>query len=396
MNQEEMIVEAGRCVKCGLCLPHCPTYGLTLDEGDSPRGRIALIQALASSELPSERGHFHLDRCLGCRACEAACPSGVRYGELIGNAWCLPHKRPHTTILRALKQLTKMVYQPWSGSLLKIYQRTPLQTIGRHSGSTTVKALDQLLPANTEKIKLKSHYPATGTASGKIGLFTGCISRITEAALIHGAIKLLNQLDIDVIIPEDQRCCGALHQHSGDEEGTLTLAKRNQQAFNNQPLDALITLASGCAAHLIEYPSLGTPFSPPVADISHYLLHQINPDQFKLNPLSKRVYLHNPCTLRNVLKQSDTVETLLRLIPGIDLKLMPQEGCCGGAGSYLLTQPEMSEQLRQHNLSTITPESGDILVTSNTGCALQFSRGFRKDGLDIEVLHPIELITRQL
>ncbi len=396
VNRDQILQEADRCVKCGICLPHCPTYNMTRDEGDSPRGRIALIQALVAGKVTSQRLHDHLDRCLTCVACEPACPSGVKYGKLIDATRALTHKHPGFFEKLQRSLITQQTYKGWSRPLLRIYQSSGARRIIRTVGSKKIRRLDALLPEIEESTPW--NYPATdihNTPQRRIALFTGCIARITEHSAIGAAIRVMRRLKIEVIIPSNQGCCGAMHAHTGAPATADTLAEVNVAAFNALNVDATLYLASGCGAQLASYGDDGHNLTAPVMEVSQYILNLPEFDSLLLRPLAKRVALHTPCSLKNVLKGEEAPALLLRRIPGLVLVPLPDSGCCGAAGSYLLDQPEMSDRLRDMTLNQLIETKPDILATSNTGCALHLGSGIRQAHLPIEVVHPVQLIERQ-
>jgi len=204
------------CVQCGLCLPHCPTYRLNLDEGDSPRGRISLIQAWVGVDIASRASQIHLDRCLGCLACESACPSGVRYGELIDGIRALDHRSESLLRSILLKMASELPYREITGKLLRLLQRSGLFGLAKW-GPARVRRLYNLLPNLDAVPPLEPIYPAVFNRQARVGLFTGCVARITERSALDAAIRVLNHLGMEVVVPPLQRCCGAMHQGEGGE-----------------------------------------------------------------------------------------------------------------------------------------------------------------------------------
>jgi glycolate oxidase iron-sulfur subunit len=400
VNPIQIVAEADRCVKCGYCLPHCPTYGLSADEGESPRGRIALIQALVQGSVDSQRLHDHLDSCLACRACEAACPSEVHYGELItavralqansGRASGQPNRL-------TLNLLARAPYQQLPAKLTRIYQRIGASRLTNRLGNAAIQHLNALLPPQLDTSPWLELYPTHGDTVGRVGLFTGCIGRITDRPALNAAIQILNQLGFDVVVPPEQCCCGAMHLHSGDDVKAASLARENSKAFDNYELDAIVGVASGCSAHLMEYAKQEVFLPAAILDISSFLGNQSSIHDLELRPLRKRVALHTPCSMKNILKSESDPYRLLQLIPDINLFPLPENGlCCGAAGHYLITHPDSAEALRADKILGLKSNQAEILVTSNTGCSLHMAAGIRAEGMQVEVLHPVELLARQI
>lgn len=392
MTPEKLLKEADRCVKCGLCLPHCPTYLKWQSEADSPRGRISLIQALAAGELEGSPGlETHLNRCLSCLACEEACPSGVRYGELIdGGRGLLNQQRPSRRRWRRLFDLLSDRHrlQRWSRGYGWL-RRLGLNRLGRLIPATRWRNMAKL----GEQLSEASH-PLTGLhaashPSGRLlQLFIGCVSSQTEQPLMRDAIALLSRLGFAVEIPERQACCGAIHRHNGYADKADALCDDNRELLQRSRAEALITLATACHLELEQH--LEGPL--PVKSLVDFLLELPAASLEGLRPLPQRVALHRPCSARN-----ERSRELLALIPQIDLLDLPQNQlCCGAAGSYLLTEPEASRDLGLAKIEHLRATGASLLVTSSTGCALQFRQLIRESGLAVEVLHPIQLLRRQL
>lgn len=412
MAPEADLKDTDRCVMCGLCLPHCPTYGLSRDEGDSPRGRIALMQALANGALPiGERLLVHLDRCLECGACEAICPSEVPFGRLMdaARARVEPH-RPRGPGSRRLRRWgVGLLRHPRRlrtlGRVLRCYQRSGLQWLARHSGLLRLLKLAPLearLPRLQRPLAAGRHSPV-GPARGRVALFTGCVESVAGADTQRDALRLLTRLGYQVDIPRGQGCCGALSQHNGDPATATGLARANLAAFDDTGLEAIVSTASGCGAELAAYGELygsedprAAVFAGKVLDISGFLAAQDWPRGL-LQALPETIAVHDPCTLRHGLKQHRPVYRLLERIPQLKTVTLNASGaCCGAAGSYMLTQPAMAEALRQPHIEQLRALGVRTLVSSNIGCALHLAAGIREAGLEIEVLHPVSLLARQL
>lgn len=405
------LAEADRCVLCGLCLPHCPTYRMTQDENESPRGRISLMRAIATGTFPmGEQIAKHLSLCLACRACEQTCPSGVRYGELIeaGRAQVrsrqdLPWLARLGLALMARPRLLEKL-----GSVLRHYQVSGLQRLVRGNGALRwlgLRRLEALLPAVPGTQDWQTFYPARGVKRGRVALFLGCVARILDAPTLAIAVRLLTRFGYEVVVPAEQTCCGALHRDAGYAHTALALAARNLAIFHPThddigEIDAIVSVASGCTGALADHNHAATMRAdsyPPVVDINHFLAEQALPETLWLAPLAAKVVIHDPCSLRNALHAEHSVYSLLHRIPKLELIALPENHlCCGGAGAYPLRQPAMAERLRADKLMHLKQLQPAILVTANIGCALHLAAGVRTSGITTEIIHPIVLFEQQL
>lgn len=408
--------EADRCVMCGLCLPHCPTYRLTGDESESPRGRIALMRALAKKQLPPTLGLLgHLDRCLTCRACEAVCPSLVPYGRLIDSARA--QAKDHRSYWQQFK---KYLFHQWIlswptalygiGKLIRLFQIIGIDRLAQRSGLLRVLGWEQqwkLVPRLPFLQSWDRFYPAKFKERGKVALFRGCIADVVDQPLLLTTTQLLNQLGYSVHVPSKQVCCGALARHDGNLEESLALALKNISAFTNIDSEAIICTATGCTTSLIEYfqwvqegkanIDIARDFVAKIQDVNQFLLQISWPSEVTLKPLAKRIAVHDPCSLRYVLKQHNAVYNLLRRIPEADIIPLPNnEQCCGAAGSYMLTQPTLAKALQAEKINILKKIQPDILVTPNIGCSLYLSAGIKEVSLPIEIMHPVQLLAQQI
>lgn len=373
---------------CGLCLPHCPTYNLTLDENESPRGRISLVRALLLGAFENNpKTSLHLEHCLLCRACEKVCPSGVEYGRIIdgiraGQAATTSSVTLSVTDKRGLLRLNHLLW--W-------YQKSGLQKLvrGLHLlGNTALARKENLLPTISRQQAWAEHYPARVTKRGQLQLFTGCISNSLDHRSLRDAVAVLTQLGYDVSVPSTQGCCGALDLHRGDTPAFTALAADNSAAFNDSTA-RIISLHSGCTATLRDH------VKNDVLDVCDFLVKEGIAPAFQ--PLKKRVVVHSPCTQKNVLRSANNVSRILQTIPGLELIELPATlSCCGAAGSYMLDFPEQADAIRASSIEAISAANADILVTSNIGCGMHLAAGLRKAGLHLDVMHPVELIAMQL
>ena len=396
-----LLADADLCVKCGLCLPHCPTYNKTQNENESPRGRIALIQAWAGKHLETSKKLVeHIDNCLLCRSCERVCPAVVPYGRLINDFREQIKGERDTTLSVSL--LKRVSHNKTAGRLaqsgLKFYQTTALQKTARFLRLPELLRLDKidrLLPDYHDSTPLAPHYPTTAEVRGNVGLFIGCMGSLLDHETVNAAIKVLTAAGFNVSIPEQQTCCGALDLHDGDNETSGQLAATNCSAFAGKNLDAIVTIASGCGSQMREYQQ--TEFAGKVVDISQFLIKSGCDLSDQLQPLAASVCLHTPCSLKNVMREEQGAVKLLQQIPEIKMTSLPASiQCCGSAGSYMLDHPQMAQALLSDLLGVALKDQPEYLVSSNIGCALHISAGLRERGIALEVLHPVTLIARQL
>ncbi len=386
------------CVHCGLCLSSCPTYLETGNENNSPRGRIYLMRELQNKRMSlGTIAVRHLDLCLGCRACEAACPSGVEYGEL------LEHTRDHVereysrgwlqSLLRrvAIEQVFPV---PWRLKLCLLPGRMAKALgLGCLLPRFASDALD-LLP---EKIS-SGNVPLTSTPRGKpkgrIGFIEGCVMQVMFADTNRASLQLLNEAGWEVVTPSTQDCCGALYAHSGQLEKARECARANIALFERFNLDLIITNAAGCGSTLKEYRSLlandqewaerAEIFSAKVRDLTEHL----NASQFTADDSDLKVTYHDACHLAHPQGISVEPRALVKAVVGDNFIELPESDvCCGSAGSYNLTEPEMAARLQRRKIDNIISTGADVVVTSNPGCLLQIQSGLKKAGAKVRVIH---------
>lgn len=403
------------CVHCGLCTASCPTYLETGDENDSPRGRIYLMRAVTDGRLAmSDEVRNHLNLCLDCRACETACPSGVKYGQMIEPYKVALHRNEPAGegTGRVLGLILHHLF-PYRGRVklalapARLLQRVGVLGLARRSGlmrllPRSLRGLEEMLPdrlAPTER--LPEVLPPIGPKRARVALFLGCVADAMFPDTNAATARVLQQNGCEVVVPRQQVCCGAIHYHSGAEEPALELARQNLATFDPSDFDAIVVNAAGCGAMLKDYAHLLPPadraraeaFVAKVKDISEFLF------QLGLIPpkhaLPARVAYHDACHLCHAQQIRSQPRTLLQMIPDLELlNLEESEICCGAAGTYNLTEPEMSDRLGKRKVGHIARTGAEIVATGNVGCILQIAKKLREQGLDIQVVHPIDLLDR--
>jgi glycolate oxidase iron-sulfur subunit len=403
------------CVHCGLCTSACPTYVELGTEMDSPRGRIYLMRAVTDgrSELTAEVQQ-HLDLCLDCRACESACPSGVQYGKLIEPFRVhLQKTMPEARALPFLQRLLLFHVTPyarrmrWALVPARLMQKIGLDRFLEKTGLVRLlppflRQLQAMLP------RLRPHYgrlpevlPAQGKRRARVALFLGCAGDAFFPETNLNTARVLQRNGCEVVVPRAQVCCGALHYHSALEEPARAFAVKNCAAFRDgQDVDAIIVNAAGCGAMLKDYDHLlhGTPaeksgaaLKARVRDVSEFLMElgPVKPE----HPLELRAVYHDACHLCHAQQIRKPPRQLLDLIPGLRvLPLNETEICCGAAGSYNLTQPEMAERLGQRKAKNILDADPQAVFTANVGCLLQIGRYLRPARPDLWVAHPVDAL----
>lgn len=406
-----------QCVRCGLCLPTCPTYVETLVETSSPRGRIALIKAVSEDRLDlTSPGFMHqMSECLDCRACEAVCPSGVAYGQLLEPA--------RTQVVRATAGTRSMgerlgraaligtlFSNMWlmraAATLLRFYQRSGVRSFVRKSGilrALKLAEMEALAPTVSDRFFVPKNqtWPAATARKATVFLHAGCVMHVAFADVNEATVRVLQRAGCDVMAPADQGCCGAITIHAGEMDRGRELAKRNIIAFERSGADYYIINAAGCGSALKEYGHLfaeqpdwhdrAHAFSAKVRDITEFLDEiGISPE---LGPITAVVTYQEPCHLVHAQRISAPPRRLLAQIPGLELREMAESSlCCGSAGIYNITQPEMSVRLQKRKVDRINEVDPQIVATANPGCAMQIENGLRKAGRSTGVRHIVQLL----
>ena len=431
------------CVHCGLCLPACPTYTQNGLEADSPRGRIYLMKGLADGKIEATASVLeHLDLCLDCRACETACPSGVQYHELIEatRASFTEHPpaavKPRTFVDELIDTMFFQVFPYPMRLKLALLPARILQKLGLwkllSKGTkwlpARLKKMHQMLPDTGPlwERSLVDFFPANkancvgGNPRATIGLLAGCIGSVLFQHVNRQTIELLQHAGCDVIVPKSQSCCGAIHHHAGHEHEGTDFARMNVDAFipesdseasstrnselgtrNARVPDYIVANIAGCGAQLKDYghfmrddPAYAERaklFAAKVKDISEVLVKFAPPAPTR--EMAMTVTYHDACHLAHAQKVTAPPRQLLSWIRGLKvIPLTESDMCCGAAGTYNLSQPEMATQLGERKIAHIKATGAKVCVTGNVGCAMQIQSESQRLGLDLRVVHPVTLL----
>ena len=412
-------VDYSRCVHCGLCLNHCPTYRLWHEEADSPRGRIRQMQLVDEGRLELGEGFVtHIDRCLDCRACETACPSGVEYGKLVELARAQieqNYRRPWPSRLAREFVYRRLLPYPrriaTAARLLRIYQRSGLAAIARGTGTLKLLGLadrECLLPKIDRDFffgELGRTFPAKGARRARVAFFAGCVAQVTFSELNRATIRVLQANGCEVVVPMAQVCCGALPAHAGVRDVARDLARANFSAFASDDFDAILTNAAGCGSTLKEYTHLIAADDPAQAQAARFTAKMRDVTEFlaelglaaPMREVPLRVTYQDSCHLAHGQKIREAPRKLICAVPGVELVEMPlAEQCCGSAGVYNVTETKTSLELLALKMESVRATKSQAIVTANPGCILQLSAGAAIHHTGHEVLHVVELLDRAL
>lgn len=404
----EMAEAVTKCVHCGFCLPSCPTYNVLREELDSPRGRIVLMKTVLEGQIELEDAIDYIDNCLGCLGCVSVCPSGVPYGELLTpfrefaeenrdrpldqrlTRWITKKTLPHPDRLR---------FATKAGSFVKSFSSFV---------PPGIRSMLDMIPNNIPAARpLPSVFPSQGPPRARVALLTSCVQQVLAQEINWATLRVLAKNGVEVIIPPNQGCCGALALHTGDLEEAKAFAENNFKAFPNDT-DAILTNTAGCGSSMREYHHLfrgseyehqAAQFSDQVEDISVYLTKLgINPPPKTNEPI--RVAYHDACHLSHAQGITEEPRDLLQAIPGVTLVPFPEaEFCCGSAGSYNLEHPKIAKELGERKVRNLLSSKPNIVVTGNIGCLIQLRTHLEKfennSRVIVEipyVLHTVELL----
>ncbi len=405
-----------QCMRCGFCLPTCPTFAITGRERSSPRGRVALARAVAEEKLPfgqamKEEAYF----CLDCRACSTACPSGVKAGEVMEICRSqVQQQQPLPKWQAAFRNfiLQRMLPNPdlLETSLLpaRLYQKLGVQWLVRHSkllklGPKWIEKAEGMMPEMHQPLRqrIPEFTPAKSEKRGRVGFFLGCVMTLMYPEVSRQTVRVLSHQGFDVITPKEQKCCGAPHLTEGDRDTTRSLATTNLDLFLALDVDAIVTDCAGCGSALKEYEELLhkrqesgklEKFRSMIKDVSEFLIEQgLRADE--LQPVNRSVTYHEPCHLCHAQEISKQPRELIKAIPGVEFReLREASWCCGSAATFSLKFTAESQQILERKLNNVKQTGAEILVTANPGCHLQLAWGLREAGMPQQVMHLMELL----
>jgi glycolate oxidase iron-sulfur subunit len=403
-----------RCVHCGLCTSACPTFTELGDENDSPRGRIQLIGGVVRKGWPlTARMRRHLELCLDCRACEAACPSGVRYGRLI-EPFRLAVEHADQRLEKRFDLFREIVLLrlfPYADRLrralapVRLLQRLGVFDAAERMGLLKLvpgrlgRMLPLLPPPGKLGPRLPKFLPAIGRRRARVAFFLGCVADAVFRPVHWATARVLQQNGCDIFVPEGQGCCGAIHFHAGDSRGARAMADANLVAFELDRYDAIVVNHGGCGAMLKEYglhwqdglQPHRAKFAAKVKDVHEFL------DALGLVPPGGRIEAvatyHDSCHLAHAQGVVEAPRRLLAKIPGLELRELPESGlCCGSAGVYNLNEPVLSDRLSRRKIENILRTGARLVLAANAGCLLQIQREVRQGRHRLSVMHPMELL----
>ncbi|MBT2733739.1 (Fe-S)-binding protein [Bacillus sp. ISL-7] len=422
MNEDELL----NCMRCGFCLPTCPTYIESgYKESHSPRGRIALMKAVVDGLIePDEDFERSLELCLGCRACEPVCPSGVNYGHLLEEARDIIHQnKKHSLPARVVRKTVFQELFPYQNRMrgvvgfIGFYQRSGIQTIARKIGflgllPDQLAAMEKVLPNVPTMKEMKNrptYLPAIAEKVHRVAFFSGCLMDTMFLKSNDATMKLLQKAGCEVVIPQNQTCCGALHGHSGEKEAAKDLAKRNIRAFEDLNVDFIITNAGGCGAFLVDYDHLlkddpawkdrAKDFKEKIKDISEILAAVDFHKKVTLELPAQVITYQDSCHLRNGMKTAAAPRRLLQAIQGAEYKEMKDaDRCCGSAGIYNIVESEMSMVMLDAKMIEAKATHATTIVTANPGCLLQMQLGIEREGLSstMRAVHIVDLLVEAM
>jgi glycolate oxidase iron-sulfur subunit len=390
------------CVHCGFCLSACPTYREVGQEPDTPRGRIVLMKQVLEGTLSAADAQPHLDRCLGCLACEPACPSGVSYRDLVSPFRALHNGAAHRPVGERLRRWLAASTVPFPGRFRLAARAGAVAKKFSFLTPPPLRPMLDLVPESLpHAVVLPAVSPAIGARRARVALLAGCAQQVLDPDINVATIELLARQGVEVVVPPAQGCCGGLSWHTGDQAAAQAFARRNLEAFPAD-VDAIVTNAAGCGSTLHEYPLVlaGTPvearareLAARAVDVSVFLLRlglrEVPPARSSI----LRVAYHDACHLANAQGVRAEPRDLLRAIPGVELCELPDAHlCCGSAGSYNIDQPEIAASLGEQKARAAMATGADVIATGNIGCLTQLKVHLARLGSHLRVRHTAQIL----
>ncbi|MDO8543706.1 MAG: glycolate oxidase subunit GlcF [Opitutaceae bacterium] len=399
---EPMAHAVQTCVHCGFCLAACPTYSELAQEMDTPRGRIVLMKEVLEGTLPASAAAIHIDRCLGCLACEPACPSGVPYRDLISPYRAQVQEQLPRPLLHRLRRWLAAKTIPFPNRFRLALRGAAIGRLFRPLVPSSLRAMLDLAPAQVPPaVVLAAVYPAKGERRARVALLAGCAQQVLEPDINVATIDVLTRNGVEVLVPTGQGCCGGLAWHTGDMAAAREFARRNLDAFPAD-VDAIVTNAAGCGSAMHEYHLIlrGTAdearaekFRHRVIDVSVFLarlgLSEAPAGWTEPRPIA----YHDACHLANAQNVRTQPRDLLRSIPGVEVREIANPHlCCGSAGSYNLDQPEIAGSLGEKKAQAVIATGADIVATGNIGCMTQVGTHLKRLGVNVRVRHTMQVL----
>ncbi|MEO1834435.1 MAG: glycolate oxidase subunit GlcF [Akkermansiaceae bacterium] len=398
----EPMAEAVRsCVHCGFCLAACPTYGELGQELDTPRGRIVLMKEVLEGGLEVEEALPHLDACLGCLACEPACPSGVEYRNLISPFRTLAEEKRSRPASEKLRRFMVLQSLPYPGRFRVAATMGKFAKPFANLLPKSMRAMMDLLPSSLPpKQELQERYEAKGERRAVVALLAGCAQQVLDPDINAATIEVLTRQGVEVLVPKGQGCCGALSWHVGDHRAALEFARKNLDAFSE--VDAIITNAAGCGSGMHEYPLIlrgtddegrATEFAKKVVDVTVFLRGLGDLEEIPDSKKEVTIAYHDACHLSNGQGVRDEPRELLRRIPGVTVvELREAHLCCGSAGTYNVDQPGIAASLGAQKAQAVVATGATVVASGNIGCLTQLKMHLEKLDSRVQVRHTVQVL----
>jgi glycolate oxidase iron-sulfur subunit len=399
--REPMVHAVQTCVHCGFCLAACPTYKELGQEMDTPRGRIVLMKEVLEGNLPWANAQPHIDRCLGCLACEPACPSGVPYRDLISPFRVLAQARFGRSFGEKARRFLAAQTIPYPN---RFRLAIKFAQVGKSFRALMPHSLQPMLDLAPGSVPPAQHWPLVTAAQGerraRVALLTGCAQQVLDPDINTATIEVLSRNGVEVVVPPTQGCCGGLAWHIGDLRAAQTFARRNLAAFPSD-VDAIITNAAGCGSAMHEYALVlrgqseqeqAAAFARRVVDASVFLMRLGLRSPAGISR-PQRIAYHDACHLANAQNVRRQPRDLLRSIPGVELiELTDTNMCCGSAGSYNLDQPQIAASLGEKKARVVIASGAELVASGNIGCLTQLRLHLAKLGSKVAVRHTLQVL----